>query len=77
MEPENDGFQKESPFSRDFFSGSMLNFRGVYGKSILSRDAVKTRQVYLLVAAGLRGRVKLLTGGVQVSTMESATGTWV
>ena len=30
MEPENDGFQKECPFSRDFFSGSMLNFRGVH-----------------------------------------------
>ena len=29
MEPENDGFQKESPFSRGRFSGSMLNFRGV------------------------------------------------
>ena len=33
MEPENDGFQKQSPFpgSRDFFSGSMLNFRGIRG----------------------------------------------
>ena len=29
MEPENDGFQKNISFSRDFFSGSMLNFRGV------------------------------------------------
>ena len=28
MEPENDGFQEELPFSGDFFSGSMLNFWG-------------------------------------------------
>jgi len=28
--PENDGFpSSESPFPRDFFSGSMLNFRGI------------------------------------------------
>ena len=26
MKPKNDGFQKESPFFRDLFSGSMLNF---------------------------------------------------
>ena len=31
MEPENDGFQKGISFSRYFFSGSMLNFRGVFG----------------------------------------------
>ena len=31
MEPENDGFQKESPFPGGWFSGSMLNFRGVGG----------------------------------------------
>ena len=30
MEPENDGFQEELFFSRDFFSGSMLIFGGVY-----------------------------------------------
>ena len=29
MESENDGFQEEPPISRDFFSGSMLNFGGV------------------------------------------------
>jgi len=29
MVPENDGFQKESPFPGTSFSGSMLNFRGV------------------------------------------------
>ena len=35
MEPENDGFQKGITFSRDFFSGSMLNFRGVYVSQIV------------------------------------------
>ena len=39
-------------------------------KSILSRDAVKTRQVYLLVAAGVR-MGELQRGFFQVSTMES------
>ena len=29
MEPENHGFQKGLSFSRDLFSGSMLNFGGV------------------------------------------------
>ena len=30
MEPENDGFQVQNlQTSRDFFSGSMLNFRGI------------------------------------------------
>ena len=29
METENDGFQRESPFSRGWFVGSMLNFSGV------------------------------------------------
>ena len=42
MEPENDGFQEELPFldfSRDFFSGSMLNFGGVLAKQdIPSKD---------------------------------------
>ena len=36
MEPENDGFQNESPFpgtSFIFFSGSMLNFRGVWNST--------------------------------------------
>ena len=28
METENDGFQRESPFSRGWFAGSMLNFSG-------------------------------------------------
>ena len=28
MEPENDGFQKESPFPGAVVWGSMLNFRG-------------------------------------------------
>ena len=29
MEPKTDGFQKESPFSRPPFSGSMLTLRGL------------------------------------------------
>ena len=34
VEPENDGFQKGISFSRDFFSGSMLNFRGVFFQTL-------------------------------------------
>ena len=35
MEPENDGFQKESPGLQGLrTSGSMLNFRGVPGKNL-------------------------------------------
>ena len=30
MEPENDDFQKESPFQGLIFRCKMLNFRGVY-----------------------------------------------
>ena len=30
MEPENDGFQEELPFLGTSFSGSMLNFGGVW-----------------------------------------------
>ena len=30
LPPKNDGFEKELPLWGDFFSGSMLNFGGVY-----------------------------------------------
>ncbi len=36
MEPENDAFQKESPFPGQKKSGSMLNFRGLMGTGIHS-----------------------------------------
>ena len=34
MKPENDGFQRGIYFSGDFFSGSMLNFGGVFETTI-------------------------------------------
>ena len=36
MEPKNDAFQKESPYSRVPFSGSMLNFGSVTTGSSIS-----------------------------------------
>ena len=40
MEPENDGFQKESPFPGGDFSGSMLNFRGVADKTTIRQKQI-------------------------------------
>jgi len=34
IEPENDGLEDDVPFPRDVFSGSMLNFRGVFHLTI-------------------------------------------
>ena len=45
MEPENDAFQKGISFSRDFFSGSMLNFRGV----VIEGEKITSSWMILLV----------------------------
>ena len=52
MEPENNGFQIRLSFSRDLFSGSMLNFGGVYKTILGSRGFVKRNRALKVGSKG-------------------------
>ena len=56
-EPKNDTVQKESPFPRDPFLGSLLNFRGVHPQKkyqqLIARPAMEDGAPYLHQLRGL------------------------